>query len=487
MWMSEMNQQKLKLENKIRHQHKKFTRLTFFVMSLFYFHSSYAETNVQDQTACPQRPSILTNRWQENWDVLKNSCVVKKTGDQFKYIPFKENSYISLGANIRERFELNNSAKFGTAKNSNDQYLIQRLQMHVDARLAEQWQIFAQFIDARAYDKNTVGSTDQNRFDLEQAFIAWQHSLNNGTFKFRVGRQEMAFDLQRFISNREGPNVRQAFDGVWADYEYQDWRFLGYMTRPVQIDMAGTLNDFSDHDLRFSGFRIDKQNVLGGELSGYYSRYVRNHATFPSVSGNEVRDLYDLRHMGSKNNLDWDVEAMLQYGDIADQSIQAWALSAITAYHLKDQPYSPKLAVQIDAASGDKNPHDGKLNTFNQLFANGSYFTLAGYSGYSNLIHIKPSITIQPNDQLTLMAALGLQWRQTTQDAIYFQGNSSMPNTAGQGSKWTGKYLQLRADQKVNSNLSMAVEAVHYDVGKTILNAGGKDANYLGVEMKYGW
>lgn len=76
--MSEMNQQKLKLENKIRHQHKKFTRLTFFVISLFYFPSSYAEKNVQDQTACPQRPSILTNRWQENWDVLKNLCVVKK-------------------------------------------------------------------------------------------------------------------------------------------------------------------------------------------------------------------------------------------------------------------------------------------------------------------------------------------------------------------------------------------------------------------------
>ena len=110
--------------------------------------------------------------------------------------------------------------------------------------------------------------------------------------------------------------------------------------------------------------------------------------------------------------------------------------------------------MQLDAASGDRNPHDGQLNTFNQLFANGSYFTLAGYSGYSNILHVKPSVTIKPTEKLTLMGAMGFQWRQTTQDAIYFQGNTSMAKTAGQGSKWTGQYVQLRADQKINSNLS---------------------------------
>jgi hypothetical protein len=34
---------------------------------------------------------------------------------------------------------------------------------------------------------------------------------------------------------------------------------------------------------------------------------------------------------------------------------------------------------------------------------------------------------------------------------------------------------------------SSAVEAVHFDAGSTIRNAGGHDSNYLGVEMKYGW
>lgn len=455
--------------------------------SLFFYESAYAENEASNTNACPTRPKISTNRWQENWDVLKNPCVPKKIGDDFKYIPFGDNNYLSLGANIRERFEVNNNAKFGTGNNQADSYLIQRLQAHADVRIGDHLQLFTQLSDARAFDKKNITSTDQNRLDIEQAFIAWVSPLNNGTFKFRVGRQEMAFDLQRFISNREGPNVRQAFDGVWSGYEYGDWRILGYLTRPVQIEKDSTFNDHSKSNLSFSGFRVDKQNVGDGELSGYYSRYKRDNASFPSIKGNEVRDLYDLRHMGKKNNVDWDVEGMLQHGKIGGQRIQAWALSSITGYTFADQAWSPRLGLQFDIATGDKSTKDNELNTFNQLFANGSYFTLAGYSGYSNIIHLKPSLTLKPSDKLTLLSALGFQWRETTKDAIYFQGNNSMANTAGQGSSWTGAYIQLRADRKINSNLSVAAEGVHFEVGDTIKKAGGKDANYLGLELKYGW
>jgi Alginate export len=227
--------------------------------------------------------------------------------------------------------------------------------------------------------------------------------------------------------------------------------------------------------------------VWGGELSGYYSRYERDNASFTSVKGNEIRDLYDVRHMGKKNNIDWDVEGMLQHGRIGGQTIQAWGLSSITGYTFAEQAWSPRLGVQFDIATGDKNANDNELNTFNQLFANGSYFTLAGYSGYSNIIHLKPSLTLKPSEKLTLLTALGFQWRETTNDAIYFQGNNSMSNTAGQGSSWTGAYIQLRADQKINSNLSVAAEGVHFEVGDTIKKAGGKDSNYLGLELKYAW
>jgi len=37
-----------------------------------------------------------------------------------------------------------------------------------------------------------------------------------------------------------------------------------------------------------------------------------------------------------------------------------------------------------------------ELNTFNPLFPNGYYVTLAGYTGFVNFIHLKPSLTLHP-------------------------------------------------------------------------------------------
>ncbi len=54
----------------------------------------------------------------------------------------------------------------------------------------------------------------------------------------------------------------------------------------------------------------------------------------------------------------------------------------------------------------------------------------------------------------------------------------------GRGSLWSGVYSQLRADYIFNANLTGAVEFVNYQVGNTILQAGGHSSDYLGVELK---
>ena len=137
--------------------------------------------------------------------------------------------------------------------------------------------------------------------------------------------------------------------------------------------------------------------------------------------------------------------------------------------------------------AGNRHAGDGTIGTFNPLFPNGYYFTLAGYTGYANLIHLKPTLTVKPLDKLTIMAGVGLQWRETTADAIYIQPNVAVAGTAGTGSRWSGVYTQLRADYVFNANLTGALEAVHYKIGDTLRAAGGHDSNYLGLELKYGW
>jgi hypothetical protein len=41
-------------------------------------------------------------------------------------------------------------------------------------------------------------------------------------------RQQIGFDLQRFVSIRDGPNVRQSYDAAWIDYEKGKWRYISF-------------------------------------------------------------------------------------------------------------------------------------------------------------------------------------------------------------------------------------------------------------------
>lgn len=451
--------------------------------------SPLRETAATEQTCDAKRPTVMFNRWQEDWSVLKNPCVPRKPLDSLKYIPLggDPESYLSLGANLRERLEVSETPLFGLSTMAkSDTYVIQRAQVHADAHVGPYLQFFVQLEDARAFDKDVVRPTDKNPLDLEQAFVAWVSPLGPGTIKLRVGRQEMAFDLQRFISVRDGPNVRQAYDALWADYEYQKWRFIAYATRPVQYRDVSAFDDTSNRHLTFSGVRFERQNAGPGDLSGYYSLYTRANAQFLDAQGDEHRNVFDLRYTGKAAAFDYDVESMYQTGHVGDKTIAAWAVGSLFGYTLSSQ-WTPRFGLQVDAASGDRHPNDGRIETFNPLFPNGYYFTLAGYTGYSNLVHVKPSLTFKPSSKLTLLLAFAFQWRVTTNDAIYQQGSAVVPGTAGHGTRWTGTYAQIRADLTVAANLIASVEAVHFQLGDSIRQLGGSNSDYIGVEMKYGW
>jgi Alginate export len=458
--------------------------------------NAFAADNTADAGAAAalqctaKRPSALSfNAWQVDWSALANPCVPREPFDALKYIaPGSDPStYLSLSANLRERFELNNSPLFGLGGAQPDSYVIERAEVQADARIGQHVQAFFQLEDARPFGKDSVSPVDKNPLDIEQAFVAFVDGVGGGTFKARIGRQEMAFDLQRFVSVRDGPNVRQAYDALWADYEIDKWRFIGYMTQPVQYRDVTAFDDVSNRHLTFSGVRVERVNTGPGDLSAYWSRYNRDKAHFLDATGTEHRDVFDVRYAGKVAPFDWDAETMAQTGHVGNDTINAWAFGLLGGYTFASVAGSPRVGLQVDGASGDRHPGDGRVETFNPLFPNGYYFTLAGYTGYSNLIHVKPSITFKVSPKLTLVTALGFQWRATTGDSIYGQAMAAVPGTAGKGTRWTGMYAQIRADWLVSSNVALALEAVHFQVGDSIRALGARNADYVGVEAKFGW
>ena len=437
----------------------------------------------------PTRPAIAFNRWQEDWSVLADPALRTEPLDSLKYVPLGTDpkSYLSLGLNLRERYEQSDANGFGTRGTPAANYVISRLETHADLHLGSQVQLFAQFDSAFAPGKERLTPVDENRLDLEQAFAAYVVPLADGTLKFRLGRQEMGFDLQRFVAVRDGPNIRQAFDAAWTDYETGPWRLIGFYSQPVQDRNLRAFDDYSNGHLTYGGVRLERNDVGPGQLSAYYSRYTQDGAHFLTVRGNEERDIFDVRYAGGLDGWDWDLEAMGQTGEIGSQQVRAWAFGNLAGYSWPAAFWSPRLGLQFDGASGDGNSHDHVLGTFNPLFPNGYYVTLSGYTGYVNFIHLKPSLTLHPAPSVTILAALGAQWRQTTADAVYTQPNIPVAGTVGKPGSYTGTYGQFRLDWRATSHISTAVEAVHFAIGDAIRRAGGHDSDYLGAEIKYGW
>jgi len=297
----------------------------------------------------------------------------------------------------------------------------------------------------------------------------------------------MAFDLQRFVSVRDGPNVRQAYDAAWLDWEQREWRFIGFWSMPVQYRQEHFFDDFSSEHFQYGGVRVERKDVGPGDLAAYYSRFILDKTRFLDARGDERRNNFDIRYAGARSGFDWDLEAMGQFGDVGDKSVRAWAVGSRSGYTIANQAWAPRLGLQIDAASGDHKAGDNTLGTFNPLFPNGYYFTLAGYTGYVNLIHLKPSLTVKPIKNLTLMVAAAMQWRETTADAVYVQPNIPVPGTAGKAGRWSGVYAQVRADWAITPNLAAAVEAVRFQIGEVIRRAGGHDSTYVNVELKFAW
>lgn len=435
------------------------------------------------------RPTIGMNRWQEDWSVLADPRLRIAPLDGLKYIALSTEdpkTYLSLGGGLRERFEINNAPGFNTTPGQADSYVISRLEAHADLH-AGPVQVFVQLQSDFALAKKFRSPVDSDRLDLEQGFVAIIEHVGGGTLKLRFGRQQFAFDLQRFVSVRDGPNVRQSFDAAWVDYEIGPWRLIGYYTRPVVNKDDHPFDDTSSSRNLFYGVRIERHVLGNNELSAYWSRFTNDNAKFLAATGPERRDVWDVRFAGKRGAMDWDAEAMGQTGRVGSHRVRAWAMGSKFGYMFRDTRLKPRLGIQVDLASGDRNRADSRLGTFNPLFPNGAYVNLAGYTGYANFVHVKPSLTISPTSRLTVVGAIAAQWRMTTADAIYTQPNVPVPRTIGAGRLWTGDYMQLRTDWRASANLSGAIEFVHFDAGDTIHTAGGRNSNYLGVELKFAW
>lgn len=94
-------------------------------------------------------------------------------------------------------------------------------------------------------------------------------------------------------------------------------------------------------------------------------------------------------------------------------------MSTETGYRFTQAPWTPRVSVRVNSASGDRDPADPRLQSFNPLFPGASYAGLLGLFGPTNMTDLTPSVALAPHRNLTIGFERAVYWGTSTGDGLY--------------------------------------------------------------------
>ncbi|HEX3498230.1 MAG TPA: alginate export family protein [Stellaceae bacterium] len=429
-------------------------------------------------------------RYNDDFTYLADPVRRDDVWDPLKYIRLgdKPDYYLTLGGELRERYGHYDQPSFGLRRRDQEDYLFHRLLLSADLHLGDSVRSFVELGNGLQAGRGSLRqNSDLDRLDLQQAFVDVSTPLDDAaSATLRTGRQEMAFGSQRLVSLREGRNVRRSFDGFRSFYRAGDMRIDAFITRPVQ-EKPGIFDDQPNHSQLFGGvyavLPVAPVPSLTADL--YYLGLDRKNASFDVGTAHELRHTIGTRLWGRPQAWDYNSEFVLQTGSFGKRDILAWLAASDTGYTFAQAPLTPRLGLKANVASGNRNPQNGTLGTFNGLYPRNGYFTPANLVVLTNLVDFYPSVTIRPTAATDVALGWDFLWRESTKDAFYRGGHTPLIPGNSSAARYLGNDVDLEAGWQLDRHVRLAASYVHFFAGPFITNGGGKDVDYTAVSVAY--
>lgn len=403
-----------------------------------------------------------------------------------KRIPLDESGqiHLSLEGNLRERYEYYHEPFFGLRGIGQDNYLLQRVLLGADLHAGDHLRLFAQMGSHVEMGKQAqLSPTDVNEFDIQQAYADLSSPLDSGSkISLRAGRQEMTYGSGRLVSVRDGANIRRSFDGGRMTVVAGEMTFDAFAARTVDLKIGG-LNDDSNRDESVWGFYgvLPVSALADGHADFYYIGLDRRNAVFTQGAGREERHSFGTRIWGNPGAWDYNHEVVIQTGTFGDADILAWTIATDTGYTFDSLPWKPRLGLKADIASGDPDPFDRDLATFNALFPRQPYFSEASLIAPSNIIDLHPSLELQFTDEISLTLDWNFFWKHRTEDAVYSPPGRPLVMAGTSDSRYIGSQINLGFGWEMSRFTSWALYYSHFLAGPAVTDAGGRDVDFIGT------
>ncbi len=331
--------------------------------------------------------------------------------------------WLKLGAEVRGRAESGYAFDATTADN---RYL-NRMRLNVTVSPAPWVQVFFQGQDARVISVAAGHDREGLRdvFDLRQAYINFGRGEEG--WQLRVGRQELALGDERLVgADSYWDCLGQGFDAVrlgFAGTRFRAAAFTGFRVQPSwrRWDPLST-------DNRISGFSV--QFKTGDAFLEPYLVWKRGSDTRDLMEHHGHRDVLTpgLRTQGPlPYSLDYNAEMALQRGHVVADRISAWAGHWELGWRPLGEDFGPRLSLEYNYASGDRNPSDGNHETFDDLYPAGfNKYGMADLIAWRNIRYPGIGVEVPFTKRWTIYGGYRRYWLASVYDGLYPGGDEYM-------------------------------------------------------------
>ncbi len=409
----------------------------------------------------------------------------------------------------RMRFEArNNNFDFNDSINAptDDSWLLNRFRLGVTYKPVSWLKFYAQGQDSREFDSDrpnipgALGAEGDDAFDLRQAYVEFS-DFSQFPLGVKVGRQILSYGDERLIGAFDWNNFGRTFDAVKVRYQTPLWSVDLFSGTPVVIsrdefNQSDLFNGTElDRDLVFSGIHFSTDAAPWGTYEAYTYLLDQESGVVTNTQGSlgakvftgSKLDRSDFVTVGMRvkgdpkklHGFEFDAEANYQAGTVRGLDLNAFAAHFGAGYNF-NAPWKPRLWLDYAYASGDSNPADGEIGTFQNLFpTNHKFYGLMDLTSMQNMHHLSTSFRVAPTKSVTVQIDYHAFFAASTDDVWYRANGLSavrpLSPAARSASNYEGSEVDLVATWNVNKNFQLQGGYAHFFAGEYLSDTGPSD------------
>jgi len=372
--------------------------------------------------------------------------------------------WLSLAGEFRYRYE--NLQGLGYDQDSDDGYGLTRTRLEVGIRPVSWLNFGIQAQDSRAPGIRPALSGSgavRDPFDLRQAYA--EIGASQAPASLKVGRQALIYGDSRLIGAPDWSNTSRVFDAVRLQVRGSGAKLDLFSASVVRNDPTRRLNQSVEGEY-LHGLYGSLENVIPGSTLEPYLLWQTKSSVVNELNAVGDLDRYTLGLRAWGKGLGpWDYNAALvrQWGQAAGAEIQAWAGYGELGYSIEAR-LNPRLYIHYNYGSGDKDPGDGRIEGFDNLYPTTAFlYGRANRVGWRNHKSLRLGSELKPHAKLTLLLEFHSFWLASRNDALYNAvGRVSVaPPAGGARDAKVGNEVDAVITVPVTTNFSLGAGLAH--------------------------